>query len=72
MTYIIMRIAYGIWILGAFSFSINALSVAIFSKKSLTNKAKYAVKAVFLSLVWPVALMSPSGRSILTQKLNQL
>lgn len=49
-----------LWIGGIIVIFLTILSTVLFSKK--TNKKDIAKKAILPSLIWPVAMFSPSGR----------
>ena len=72
MTYVALRFVYGVYFLAACYFVLNAAAVALFSKRKWSYKAQYFVKALILSLLWPIAFLSPEGRKFLNKNTNQL
>lgn len=72
MTIILMRVLYGLYFLGAGWVVFNALSTCLFSRRKWRRKISHLVKAVLLAPVWPLAMLSPSGRKVLLKKASEL
>ena len=72
MTIEIMRLFYGLWMLGILVFSLNTLSSLLFDKAPWRTKAKAILILPLFLAIWPLSLFSKGGRKILLCKFNQL
>lgn len=69
---LILEILYNLWVGGILIFSFNALSRLVFGKSEYKKNFKLFFLTVAFSIVWPLAIISPEGRSALLGNLHKL
>ena len=62
----LIRLAWGLWLLGFFVLAVVATSAAIFAPPGTPARLHTWLLRMFMAAVWPLALFSRSGRDALT------
>ena len=65
MMILLWRLGYNIWLVGIAAMWLITLSNLIFARGAWRRKLIKFGKAIALSFVWPLALLTPQGRKIL-------
>lgn len=63
--YSLIRIVWGLWLLGFFILAVVATSNLIFAPRGTPARFHGWLLRMFMALVWPVALFSRAGRDAL-------
>jgi uncharacterized membrane protein len=63
MVFALLRLAAVIWIFGFIVLGLVALSSYLYSTEAEPERTKRLQTRIRMSLVWPIALMSPAGRA---------
>lgn len=72
MSIILMRLFYSVYFIGLLLSLLNALSILVFDKTPFKQKVVTFLKMLGLSFVWPLAVMSPQGRVVLTKRIQKM
>ncbi len=62
MPFIIIRIVWGLWLLGFVVLALAATSNLLFAPAGTPDRLSRWLSRMILALVWPVALLSRGGR----------
>jgi hypothetical protein len=68
MVYVLLLAIYRIWFLGALALIVYAIAELIFGAGSFSDRLRGLVPRVAVSIVWPLALLTPRGRYLLWTK----
>jgi uncharacterized membrane protein len=63
MVFALLRLAAVIWIFGFIVLALVALSSYIYSTEAEPERTRRLLIRIRMSLMWPIALMSPAGRA---------
>jgi len=63
MVFALLRLAAFIWILGFIVLALSAVSSYLYSSEAEPERTRRVQTRVRMSLMWPIALMSASGRA---------
>jgi hypothetical protein len=69
---LILEILYNVWMGGTLIFVFNALSRCIFGNPHYKKNIKLFFLTSLFASVWPLAIISPEGRSALLGNLHKL
>jgi hypothetical protein len=70
--YSIIRIVWGLWILGFFVLALVATSSLIFAPAGTPARFQTWLMRMFMAAVWPLALFSKSGRDALISGFRRI
>ncbi len=68
MVYFILMALYRIWFLGALALTVYAVAELIFGAGTFADRLRGLLPRVAVSLVWPLAVLTPRGRYLLWTK----
>lgn len=71
MAILIFKIIYGIYFGGVMFYGLHLISMLLFSKLCLLLRLERFAKGVFISLTWPIMILSSGGIKILTKNINK-
>jgi hypothetical protein len=71
MTIALLRILYGIWIMGAMGFIALTIGTTVFSTHKWQQRVKTFLRRFYHSLIWPIALLSAKGRQALLTDISE-
>lgn len=71
MTFLIIRIVYGIYFGGIMFYGLHLLSMLIFSKLRLMVRLSRLAKGALVALAWPIMILSSGGISFLKSNINK-
>ena len=63
MVFALLRLAAVIWIFGFIVLALVALSSYLYSTDAGPDRTRRLQTRIRMSLMWPIALMSPAGRA---------
>jgi hypothetical protein len=63
MPFLILRLVGVIWIFGFVVLALAATSSYLYSTESQPERGQRWMTRLRMSLIWPIALLSPAGRS---------
>jgi len=63
MVFALLRLAAVIWIFGFIVLALVALSSYLYSTEAEPERTARLLTRIRMSLIWPIALMSPAGRA---------
>ena len=63
MVFALLRLAAVIWIFGFIVLGLVALSSYLYSTEAEPERTRRLLTRIRMSLIWPIALMSPAGRA---------
>ena len=63
MVFGLLRLAAVIWIFGFIVLALVAFSTYLYSTETEPERTKRLQTRIRMSLIWPIALMSPAGRA---------
>jgi hypothetical protein len=63
MVFALLRLAAVIWIFGFIVLALVALSSYLYSTEVGPERTRRLLTRIRMSLMWPIALMSPAGRA---------
>ncbi len=63
MVFALLRLAAVIWIFGFIVLALVALSSYLYSTEAGPERTRRLQTRIRMSLMWPIALMSPAGRA---------
>jgi uncharacterized membrane protein len=63
MVLVLLRFAVVIWIFGFIVLTLVALSSFLYSTEAEPERTRRLQTRIRMSLMWPIALMSPAGRA---------
>jgi hypothetical protein len=63
MVFALLRLAAVIWMFGFIVLALVALSTYLYSTEAGPERTRRLQTRIRMSLMWPVALMSPAGRA---------
>jgi hypothetical protein len=63
MVLVLLRFAVVIWIFGFIVLTLVALSSFLYSTEAEPERTRRLLTRIRMSLIWPIALMSPAGRA---------
>ncbi len=63
MVFGLLRLAAVIWIFGFIVLALVALSSYLYSTEAEPERTARLLTRIRMSLIWPIALMSPAGRA---------
>ena len=63
MVFALLRLAAVIWIFGFIVLGLVALSSYLYSTEAEPERTKRLQTRIRMSLMWPIALLSPAGRA---------
>ena len=63
MVFALLRLAAVIWIFGFIVLALVALSSYLYSTEAGPERTRRLQTRIRMSLIWPIALMSPAGRA---------
>ena len=63
MVFGLLRLAAVIWIFGFIVLALVAFSTYLYSTEAEPERTKRLQTRIRMSLMWPIALMSPAGRA---------
>jgi hypothetical protein len=63
MPFLILRLIGVIWIFGFIVLALAATSSYLYSTESQPERSRRWMTRLRMSLIWPIALLSPAGRS---------
>ena len=63
MVFALLRLAAVIWIFGFIVLALVALSSYLYSTEAEPDRTGRLLTRIRMSLIWPIALMSPAGRA---------
>jgi hypothetical protein len=63
MVFALLRLAAVIWIFGFIVLALVALSSYLYSTEAGPERTRRLLTRIRMSLIWPIALMSPAGRA---------
>ncbi len=72
MVYVIMKLVYFTYFLGLLYLLGRSLSYSVFSGDTFKARCKFVFKSVLVSIVWPLSVLSRTGRTYIQHfiKLN--
>ena len=65
MVYLVLRIFYGIWMLGILALLLLTLADTLFGRAPFAQRFRASPLRCILALVWPLALITRRGRELL-------
>jgi hypothetical protein len=65
VVYILLRAVYGLWFLGALVLVVVAVADLLFGNGPFNVRLRDFLPRVLVSIVWPLALLTPRGRYLL-------
>jgi hypothetical protein len=68
----LIRLAWGLWLLGFFVLAVVATSAAIFAPAGTPARFHTWLLRLFMAAVWPIALFSRSGRDALVSGFRRI
>ncbi len=71
MTYALLRLFYGVWMVGALGFIALTIGTTVFSTRQWRQRARIFGRRVYHSLIWPIALLSAKGRKALLTDIQE-
>ena len=71
MTRALLRVLYGLWVMGAIGFIILAVGTTLFSKRKWRQRYETFLLRLLHALIWPIALCSAKGRKALLSDLME-
>jgi hypothetical protein len=63
MPFLILRLVGVVWIFGFIVLALAATSSYLYSTESQPERSQRWMSRLRMSLIWPIALLSPAGRS---------
>jgi hypothetical protein len=63
MVFALLRLTAVIWIFGFIVLALVALSSFLYSTEAEPERTRRLLTRIRMSLIWPIALMSPAGRA---------
>lgn len=72
MVYALLRVFYGVWIMGTIGFFALTLGTTLFSnKRGWKRLLKTVFRRLYHSVIWPIALLSAKGRKALLTDIEE-